>query len=211
MTFLISIAIIRGIKQKIIIVLGNDLDSLAKGFMMVQITITASIIPVGSIYIHTVSDFNFLVYGASALMLISNIDNYFGELFRLQLEKNHKDIVHHKTYLQFPAGQKNMDVAYWWVIILTIANLINALFRCLVNKFTTCPFIEELKESHDNGDGFYFSSSGAKALEIISAALIILELLFMTLPFVSIPLVKKIVEQRQWRQTTARVKVELVK
>ena len=75
MTFLISITIVGGLKQKIIIVLGRDLDFLSKMFMMVQITITASIIPVGSVYIHTVSDFNFLVYGASALMLISNIDN----------------------------------------------------------------------------------------------------------------------------------------
>ena len=83
MTFLISMAVVRGIKQKIIIVLGNDLDFLSKMLMMIQITITASIIPVGTIYIHTVYDFNNLVYGASALMLISNIDNYFGELMKL--------------------------------------------------------------------------------------------------------------------------------
>jgi hypothetical protein len=73
--------------------------------MTIQIIITASVIPVGAVYIHTVWDFNFLIYGATGLMLITNIDNFFAELFKLQIEKNHKEILVDETFLHFKVCQ----------------------------------------------------------------------------------------------------------
>ena len=72
--------------------MSNGTDFISKALIGIQIAITASVIPIGSIYLHTVSDFNNLVYGASGLILISNIDNFFAELLKLQIDKNHKVI-----------------------------------------------------------------------------------------------------------------------
>ena len=83
MAFLLTIALLRSLNQKIIILSTHDIDCLSKIFMTIQIIITASVIPVGAVYLHTVYDFNFLIYGATGLMLIQNIDNFFAELLKL--------------------------------------------------------------------------------------------------------------------------------
>ena len=77
---------------------------------------------------------------------------------------------------------------------MTFVNLINAFLRSYVNNTMTCPSIKEYKESHDNDNGLFFASKGAKVLEMINYYIILLELMFILLPFVSIPLVKKILE-----------------
>ena len=83
-------------------------------------------------------------------MFIQNIDNFFAELLKLQIEKNHKEILIEKGFLHFKVCQKNSDVAYWWVMFLTFLNLFNAILRSLINKNMICPNLLAFKESVEN-------------------------------------------------------------
>ena len=89
MSFLLSIALIRTLNQKVIIFLGHDIDTISKAFMIVQIIITALMIPIGTAYIQTIFTFRSLLYCMGGMLLITNMDNFIAELFKLQIEKNH--------------------------------------------------------------------------------------------------------------------------
>lgn len=148
-------------------------------------------IPVGAVYIHTVYDFNYLIYGATGLMLIQNIDNFFAELLKLQIEKNHKQILKEKSFLHFEVCQQNSDIAYWWVMFLTLLNLLNSFLRSSINRVMICPNLIEFKAAIDS-DSQYYSSNGMKAVYLINMLLILVELAFILFPFLSIPIVSLI-------------------
>ena len=151
-------------------------------------------IPVGAVYIHTVYDFNFLIYGATGLMLIQNIDNFFAELLKLQIEKNHKQILKQKSFLHFEVCQQNSDIAYWWVMFLTLLNLFNSFLRSSINRVMICPNLTEFKAAQDS-DSQYYSSNGMKVVYFLNIFLILVEIAFILFPFLSIPVVSLIMSK----------------
>lgn len=186
--------------------MNHQIDIVSKIFMTIQIIITASVIPVGAVYIHTVYDFNNVIYGAAGLMLITNIDNFFAELFKLQIEKNHKEVLSQENFLHFECCQTNSDVAYWWVIFLTVLNIINSFMRSLINKYMICPNIEDLKVANELGEPFY-SSLAMKVLQYVNISLLMIELFFILFPFITIPLVKYFVSFGR-KSRTKKVHIE---
>lgn len=122
-------------------------------------------------------------------MLITNIDNFFAELFKLQIEKNHEEILVDETFLHFKVCQINKDVAYWWVMFITFLNLANCFLRSLINKYMICPNLEEFKKANEQ-NLTYVSSDGMKVLYILNFILISVEIIFILLPIFSIPLIK---------------------
>lgn len=83
MSFLLSIALVRTLNQKVIIFLGHDIDTISKAFMIIQIIVTALMIPIGTAYIQTIFTFRGLLYCMGGMLLITNMDNFIAELFKL--------------------------------------------------------------------------------------------------------------------------------
>ena len=53
-------------------------------------------IPIGTAYIQTIYTFRSLLYCMGGMLLITNMDNFIAELFKLELEKNHNEILSQK-------------------------------------------------------------------------------------------------------------------
>ena len=172
----------------------DDIDKVCKFFMLLQIIMTSMIFPIAAAYIQNIFDFDKLIRCMAGLLLVTNIDNFIAELLKLQLEKNHSHLISSTNYMVFDTSQSTIDVAYWWVITLTALNLINCLIRSLTNKHMFCPNITQVKEALEN-DQNYFSSNAMKAVYYFNWFLIMFELLFIVMPFLSIPMVRFFVER----------------
>lgn len=85
-----------------------------------------------------------LLYVMSGLLLMTNIDNFIAELFSLQLDKNHKEVKKHGFYLSFKACHNDTDVAYWYVIILFILNMVNNFTYMIILNYHDCPNTAEM-------------------------------------------------------------------
>ena len=88
----------------------------------------------------------------SGLLLLTNIDNFIAELFRLQLDKNHKEVGKHANYLQFKVCEKYTNVAYWYVMILFILNMINNFVFMILSKYEYCPNTELRIDADERGE-----------------------------------------------------------
>lgn len=158
--------------------------------MVIQISIGACVIPITALYIYNVTSFLRLLYTMSGMILITNIDNFFVELLKFQMDKNHSEIKKHPQFLQFVTCDIDQDTAYWWVMILIGITLFNTISFMFLNHFEFCPHVDSFIDlMHATGERFH-SSNTSKAITYIIYSCMILQMVWILLSFFTIHLVK---------------------
>lgn len=127
----------------------------------------------------------------SGLLLLTNIDNFLAELFRLQLDKNHTEVAKNENYLVFKVCGKDTDVAYWYVIVLFILNMVNNTTLMLLSKYEYCPNTELRIQAKEVGER-HFSNNFWKVLYYINYSSWIIQFFWIFCAFLVIPLLAKI-------------------
>lgn len=96
--------------------------------------------------------------------------------------------------MQVKTSQNNIDVAYWWVMTLVVVNFISSLLTFLLNSVALCSSIDQMIElKDDDGYGYLTINTRSKVLVTLCAISWTIQILWVLLPFLSVPIISRIV------------------
>jgi hypothetical protein len=96
--------------------------------------------------------------------------------------------------MQVNTCQDDIDVAYWWVIILVGFNFLSSTFTYILNRLGYCKALDMIVDARDDPEyNQNFDDSRIAVYFIITISSWVLLLLWVLLPFCSIPLLSAII------------------